>query len=221
VRFEIGLWDGKAYAGRLPRSGELIWDGHGRPHPELVARQASPTPSPTASPAGLDLTALDQACAAIPSGQMPTYLQIKTMLSYPPAADPRTHALVRRVSALTAASLFDVHTPYAVAAVVVRTGHTSATGQARPIDRAGEVQLWTYSDGAARHKGIRTFANGRWTMVQGAAADALTFAIGDLGVSYYWTGLNAGDRFGFVTAASTGCGTAGLDANLQPLEQAR
>jgi hypothetical protein len=32
VQFEVGLWNGSSYTGRLPGAGTLAWDGQGAPH---------------------------------------------------------------------------------------------------------------------------------------------------------------------------------------------
>ncbi len=147
---------------------------------------------------------------------MPAYLQVTGVASAAAQPDPRTGAPARSVSSAFAASPLDRTEPYAVVAVILPGGANPPTGQGRPIDRAGTVQLWLGFDGTAKRKGIRTFARGGWSMKQEADADTLTFAISARGVRFYWTGLQGGDRFGFVSAAGGGCSASGVDARMLP-----
>ena len=108
--------------------------------------------------------------------------------------------------------------PFAVVAVVSHAGDRPPGAQPRAIDRAGTVQLLYTFDGSQKRKAVRTFAQGDWTTV--ADAPELTTVASAAGVSLFWTGLRAGDRFGYVTAAPGACRSAGLDANLQPQQMA-
>ncbi len=214
IRFDLGLWDGQAYTGRLPRSGQLVWTGQGAPKMEAVPA----TSQPPASPPGLDLTALARSCDALPSGSVPPYLHI-TGLTSGTQTDPRTQVLTPSVTAALAGSPVDVTVPFSITATVLHAGDKAPTSQRQPIDRSGTVQLWVYSDGQARHKGIRTFTGGKWTMRLDAEADALTYRLSSArSATFYWAGLQPGDRFGFVTSAATGCAASGLDGSLAPLQ---
>lgn len=182
---------------------------------------AQPSPSvpiaaSTAAAAADPMLALATACPAIPSGSPPAFLQITAVDSAPPQPDPRTQVPARSITATMAASPLDRTTPYAIVAAVVPAGTTTLPSKGAPIDRAGTVQLWLVFDGTAKRKGIRTFAAGTWSLKADAAADQLTFLITARGVTMYWSGLAAGDRFGFVAASADGCGARGLAPNLVP-----
>ena len=208
VVFEVGLWNG-GYGGRIPRSGQLTWTGHGAPTPAPAVTPAAGGPPDISSEAG-SCTAISVPLAPAP------YLQLAELTSSPPAPDPRTGIPARKISAGLGGNAQDATTPYSMIAVVAHTGDQSPAGQSRLIDGSGTVQLYLTFDGTTKHKGIRSFKDGRWTIVEDAAAGDLTFDLSTHDISFFWTGLQAGDRYGFITAAGDQCRSAGLDAGLQP-----
>ena len=218
MTFEFGLWDGTRYTGRLPRSGVLAWDGKSAPTNPGAAVPASQAPSPTTTGGSTEVTTLVAACAAVPtSAQVPPYLAFTRIGSATPTPDPRTQNPVRSVTAGLSASPLDVTAPYALVAILVHPTDTAPTGQSRPIDGAGTEQLYLYFDGTTKHKAIRTFSNGAWNTLLDTAAGDLTFALKADQVTFFWTGINAGDRFGFISAgAGATCAESGLSPQLAP-----
>ena len=217
MTFEFGLWDGSHYSGRIPRSGTLAWDGKSAPTKPSATVATGRTPSPQTSGAGsTEVTPLAAACTSISASAPVPPLAFTQLSSSTPAPDPRTHIPARSVTAGPASAL-DVTAPFAIIAIVSRAGDRAPTGQSRPIDGAGTEQLYLYFDGTTKHKAVRTFHVGVWTAVQDAAAGDLTYALKADQITFFWTGLNAGDRFGFISASSgSACAESGLDARLQP-----
>jgi hypothetical protein len=201
----------------LPHSGELVWTGHGAPQ----ALQATPSPTvvpsptPSATLAGVDPVALPRACSAIPTGTVPPYLT-PTGSSSRVEPDPRSQVPTQQVTVALTASPAGIRTAFAIVAVVLPAGAHASTAQGPAIDRAGTVQLYAISDGTNLHKAIRTFDGSAWHIVIDNDAAAMTFRLGPAGASFFWAGLHAGDRFGFVGAASSGCSALGLNAALAP-----
>jgi hypothetical protein len=222
LTFAFGLWDGSQYSGRIPRSGTLAWDGKSAPTKPSATVATGRTPSPQTSGAGsTEVTPLAAACTSITaSAPVPPYLAFTQLSSSTPAPDPRTHIPARSITAGLSASALDVTTPFAIIAIVSRAGDKAPTGQSRPIDRAGTEQLYVYLDGTTKHKAVRTFHAGVWTAVQDAAAGDLTYALKADQITFFWTGLNAGDRFGFISASGPTCAESGL-SQLQPVAPAQ
>jgi hypothetical protein len=242
VRFEFGLWKEGAYLGRLPDAGLLEWSGRGAPRLVGVApapttkvidlasagttvASAAPAAAPPASavPASappVDVTALAGACAQLTTGDVAAYLRVERVGSGTDP-DPRTQAPTRWVGLATAEDLpgADARPAFTQIAVVQRAGRAPGTG-ARAIDRVGDVQLWAYWDGKALHKALRVYESGSWRISTDAAADTLTLVLQTRGVAWFWGGLGAGDRFGFVSASAAGCRAVALDGGA-PLETIR
>lgn len=218
MTFEMGLWDGTSYTGRLPRVGVLAWDGKSAPTNLNGAATQSQAPSPQTAGGSIDMTTMVVACPAIPSSsQVPPYLAFTRIGSSPPTPDPRTHNPVRSITAGLSASPLDVTAPYTLIAILVHPTDVAPTGQSRPIDGAGTEQLYIYFDGTTKHKAIRTFKNGAWNTAEDSAAGDLTFALKADQVTFYWTGINSGDRFGFISAgAGATCAESGLSPQLAP-----
>jgi hypothetical protein len=173
------------------------------------------TSSTTTTPAP-DETALAGACAAVPSGSVPAFLRITAVRALLPADDPRTHVQARQVQGDTSASAVGTTTPYTVIAVI-QSSAAPASGQRRPIDNIGTVQLVLSFDGTTKHKAVRTFQDGHWTARADTAADDLTFVVAAKTITFFWTGLHRGDRVGMITAADSGCGAGGLTADGAPI----
>ncbi|HEV7678832.1 MAG TPA: hypothetical protein VGQ42_09725 [Candidatus Dormibacteraeota bacterium] len=214
---------------RLPRSGELVWSGHGAPQPQALASAsaspsvratASPLPAvsstPTATTAGLDPAAQPRTCSAIPSGTVPPYLT-PTGSSSRVETDPRTQAPTQQVTVAMSANPAGIHSPaYAIVAVVLPAGAAAPPARGVLVDRAGTVQLYAFTDGTSLHKAIRSFDGATWHALVDSDATALTLRLGPAGVSFFYTGMHRGDRFGFVTAAASGCASLGMSAAMAP-----
>jgi hypothetical protein len=131
----------------------------------------------------------------------------------------RIRAATESVTVTLSASAVGVQAPFAIVAVVLPAGASAPLPQDRLIDLAGTEQLYAYSDGQHLHKSLRVFQGGAWTTMIDTAANAMSFAI-KTGppdtVGLYWSGIHAGDHFGFIGASATGCSDFGLDANLMP-----
>jgi hypothetical protein len=181
------------------------------------------TTSVTDPAATSPLTRLTDACRSLPMGSVPAYLAVASVAN-DIGPDPRTQASTRRVGVVTAQSI----TPsqgkpaYSITAVLLPTGASAPTSGV-PVDRAGTVQLWIFWDGTALHKGIRTWNGQSWRMTDenDPASNALTISVGDNAASFYWAGLQAGERFGFVTADTGGCTANALGADLTPIATVR
>jgi hypothetical protein len=236
ILLHASLCSGGQTLQRLPRSGELVWSGHGAPQPPAPA-SASPSaratatplpslsPAPTAAPtstatagasataAALDPSALPRSCSAIPSGTVPPYLT-PTGSSSRIEADPRTGTPTQQVTVTLSANPAGIRTPYAIAAIVLPAGATGPPQSGALIDRAGTVQLYAFTDGTNLHKGIRTFDGTTWH--NDTTAGAMTFRLGPGGASFFYAGMRSGDHFGFITAASSGCASLGMSSTMTP-----
>ena len=212
LSFEVGLWNG-SYTARLPRAGRLEWTGLGRP--------TAAAPAPVVA-APRDVSSLAGTCTAIFATLAPApYLQLAELTSMPPTADPRTHVPARKITAGLGGSALDATMPFSMIAVIAHGQERPLANPSRIIDGSGTEQLYLTFDGTRKHKGIRTLKDGRWSVVEDAAAGDLTYDLTTHDLSFYWTGLQAGDRFGFVTAAGGQCRSAGLDQALQPQQAVR
>lgn len=242
VELSFGLWSPAGYTGRVPASGTLRWEGVGAPR-VIAAAPTSPTATtaatastrptapatgvpaatPVASPTArsVDPTILAGTCAAIPTGTVASYLVLDRVGSGIDT-DPRTQALSPWVGAAGPGQIpaQGERKELSFAAVVSRAGQPNGTG-ARPIDRMGATQLWAYWDGGALHKGLRTWNGSAWEMKVDAEADAMTLALRANGVVFYWAGLRAGDRFGFVSAEASACRGVAIDTSGAPTETIR
>ncbi len=242
VELSFGLWSPGGYTGRVPASGTLRWEGVGAPR-AIAAASTSPTTTtaatastrptapatgapaatPIASPTArrVDPTILSGTCAAIPTGTVAPYLLLDRVGSGVDT-DPRTQALTPWVGAAGPGQIpaQGERKELSFAAVVSPAGQPSGTGP-RPIDRMGAIQLWAYWDGGALHKGLRTWNGSSWDMKVDAEADAMTLALRANGVVFYWAGLRAGDRFGFVSAETSACRGVAIDASGAPTETIR
>jgi hypothetical protein len=218
LRFHVALCNSGQVLERLPKSGELVWTGHGAPQVAQATPSptVAPSPTPSATIAGIDPVALPRACSAIPSGTVPPYLT-PTGSSSRVEPDPRSQVPTQQVTVALSASPAGVRgAPFAIVVVVVPAGTRASTLPGAPIDHAGSVQLYAISDGTNLHKAIRTFDGTSWHIVVDGDAGAFTFRLGPAGASFFWAGLHAGDHFGFVGSASTGCSALGLSAALAP-----
>jgi hypothetical protein len=214
VVFDVALCNGGAALQRLPHSGELTWNGSGPPRP---GGTAPPTPSPTPSLVeGPPAPGVANTCAALPSGTVPPYLQMTGWTSGI-QTDPATHASEESVTVMLAGSPVGVPAPFAIVAVIFPANATQSPAFASPlIDNIGTVQLYAWSDGQKRHKALRTFQGGTWTTDDNPST--MHFALASAGTAkLFWTGMHPGDRFGFVSAAPTGCSAAALSSTLMPL----
>lgn len=221
LTFEFGLWDGNQYSGRIPRSDVLAWDGKSAPAKPAAAGPApsqppSTKPAPTADAAS-QVTPLAACTSISAAAPVPPYLAFTQLTGSGLAPDPRTKKATRSITAGLRASALDVTSPFAIIAIVSRSGDQPPGGQSRPIDRAGTEQLYLFSDGTTKHKAVRTFRDGAWTAVQDAAADGLTYDLTATKLTFFWTGLNSGDQFGFVSSGGApACAQSGLE-QLQPV----
>jgi hypothetical protein len=200
-------------------TGESTATASGSPAPASTTSPsttpvATAPPSPTAvDPA--DPTAQAAACAAIPTGTVPSFLDV-TGVTAGTEVDPRTQVATREVTATLRTSAVGVTQPFSIVIAVLRVGSTEEAGSTRPLDRAGDEQLAVGFDGSHLHKGVRTLAGGTWTLRADTAASDLSYRIDDSGATLFFTGLRPGDRVGVVTAAAAACQSKGLDAQLAP-----
>jgi len=184
------------------------------PSPATPTRPApSPTSAPPVDPA--DPTAQAAACTAIPSGTVPSFVDV-TEVTTGTQVDPRTGVATREVTLTSRASAVGTTEPFSIVVVVRRAGSTAVSTSSRPLDRAGDEQLGVGFDGTHLHKGVRTLAGAAWTTRVDAAAADLTYRISDTGATLFFAGLHAGDHIGVITAGGGACQAGDLDAQLAP-----
>ncbi len=223
LHFEVGLWSGSAYTVRLPRSGQLTWDGAGAPHPPVAAptsttQPAPPTPAPpttpptTSSPAAptvapgvtaAQITALAEACAPIPSGQVPGPLAITAVArgtQAPPGGGGALPWVGLRFAAPVGPTLSGP--PISVTATLLPADAAPPVA-GRPVDRVGTVQLWLWWDGSATHRAIRTYDGSAWQMR--VDPTDLQVSVTTQQVQFFSPTIGASDGYGFVVAVPSGC----------------
>jgi len=235
VHFEFGVWNGATYAGRIPATGALVWNGRGAPrgNPDSSSNpSASPSvtpapapapavstgpspaspPAPMPTPPGLDLTSLAATCPALKSGRIAEDLTRSSLVAGT-VPDLVTSAPAHYFGAYFDKAAFpgDLagHSPFSVTLTVQRA--VVAGSGPHAIDRVGSIQLWAYWDGKALHRGSRTFAAGAWTMrVDDAATDLPSVEVRRTGLVFYWNGSKTGDKAGVVASDGHGCSAYGI-----------
>ena len=223
LHFEVGLWSGSAYTVRLPRSGQLSWDGVGAPHPPVAAPTSTtqppssttaptPTAPTTSSPApttvapgvpAAQITALAEACAPIPSGQVPAALAITAVArgtQAPPGAGGALPWVGLRFAAPVGPTLSGP--PFSVTATLL-PADAGPPAAGRPVDRVGTVQLWLWWDGSATHRAIRTFDGIGWQMR--VDPPDLQVSVTAQQIQFFSALIGASDGYGFVVSVPSGC----------------
>ncbi|HXA30339.1 MAG TPA: hypothetical protein VN193_16510 [Candidatus Angelobacter sp.] len=173
----------------------------------------SSTPLPPTDPA--DPTAQAAACTGIPSGTVPSFVDVATVATGT-QVDPRTGVATREVTATLRTSAVGVPEPFSIVVVVLRAGSTAVSTSTRPLDRAGDEQLAVGSDGTHLHKGVRALTGGAWQVRNDAAASDLTYRITGSDATLFFAGLHPGDRIGVITAGAGACQASDLDSQLAP-----
>lgn len=234
VTFVVGLWKDGAYRGRIPREASLTWAGTGALRLAVAATSAplaaasatapasSPMPASTlsATPAGPDVTALAAGCTSF-AAQLPPFPRPMSVTTGS-GPDPRTNVATSFISTAFAAPAPTeplARAPFSATVVLARSGQPTGIGT-RAIDRTGWLQLWAYWDGAAMHKGIRTWDGSSWQMLTSGAAEPLTVALRTQSLAFYWPGLRSGDQYGAIVAAAAGCRSIGTDLQGRPQQRA-
>jgi hypothetical protein len=217
IVFDVALCNNGSTLQRLPHVGELNWSGTGPPKQMRATSTPTPTLTPTPTPlvAGPAAPSVANACTALPSGSVPPYLQITGWTSGK-KTDPVTHVAEESVTATLAGNPTGVNAPFAIIAVIFPAGVTTTPMFSMPlIDTIGTAQLYAWADGTARHKALRTFSGGTW--VTDNNPSSMHFSLSsDKTATLFWTGMHAGDQFGFVTAAPAGCASAALTPTFTP-----
>jgi hypothetical protein len=195
---------------------------------------AAPTPTsaeatlpaidvPTGSP--VDVLGLAEACASVPSGQVPPGLDIASTTTGI-GTDPVAGYSNPYISVRLAETIGSGTPPFSLIAVILPFGSTAPASTPLPkgaspspapsaLDRAGTMQLIAYWDGTRWVGALRIWSGSVWALTVDAGSGVDTAQVGST-VTIYSQGLTAGDKYGVIVATSAGCADQGMTPALVP-----
>jgi hypothetical protein len=162
-----------------------------------------------------------QACAAIPSGQVPSGLA-PTATTSGIGVDPAVGYSNPYIGVQLAGPVPKGTPAFSLIAVVLPFGSTpqpssAASPRAAPVDRAGTLQVIGYWDGSQWHGALRVWSGAAWSLSVDASSGVDVVANGAT-VTLYSQSVPAGAKYGVIVATSSGCSDLGMSSALVPEE---
>ena len=194
-----------------------------------------PTAAPTSAPptqatlpasdlpsgSQLAVVAPAEACATIPSGQVPSGLA-PTAATSGIGVDPAVGYSNPYIGIQLAGPVQKGTPAFSLIAAILPFGSTpqpstAASPKATPVDGAGTLQIIGYWDGSQWHGALRVWSGTAWSLSVDESSGVDVVANGDT-VTLYSQSVPSGSKYGVIVATSTGCSDLGMSSTLIPEE---
>jgi hypothetical protein len=183
--------------------------------------QATLPASDLPSGSQLAVVAPAEACATIPSGQVPSGLA-PTATASGIGIDPAVGYSNPYIAVQLAGPVQKGTPAFSLIAAVLPFGSTpppsaAASLKATPVDRAGTLQIIGYWDGSQWHGALRVWSGAAWSLSVDESSGVDVVANGAT-VTLYSQSVPSGSKYGVIVATSSGCSDLGMSSALVPEE---
>jgi hypothetical protein len=191
--------------------------GPGSAPPTQATLPASDLPSGSQ----LAVVAPAEACAAIPSGQVPSGLA-PTGTGSGIGVDPGVGYSNPYIAVQLAGPVQNGSPAFSLIAAILPFGSTphpsaAVSPKATPVDGAGTLQVIGYWDGSQWHGALRVWSGAAWSLSVDESSGVDVVASGST-VTLYSQSVPAGSKYGIIVATSSGCSDLGMSSALVPEE---
>lgn len=196
--------------------------------PGPTAGTASAPPTQATLPASdlpsgsqLAVVAPAEACATIPSGQVPSALAPMATTSGI-GVDPAAGYSNPYIAVQLAGPVPNGTPSFSLIAAVLPFGSTpppgaAASPKATPVDGAGTLQIIGYWDGSQWHGALRVWSGSAWSLSVDSTSGVDVVADGAT-ITLYSRSVPSGSKYGVIVATSSGCSDLGMSSALVPEE---
>ncbi len=183
--------------------------------------QATLPASDLPSGSQLAVVAPAEACATIPSGQVPSGLA-PTATTSGIGVDPAAGYSNPYIGVQLAGPVPKGTPAFSLIAAVLPFGSTprpitAASPKATPVDGAGTLQIIGYWDGSQWHGALRVWSGSAWSLSVDESSGVDVVANGAT-ITLYSQSVPSGSKYGVIVATSSGCSALGMSSALVPEE---